>query len=60
MNSLGGSRAHIAKRFKASEFWAEARAAGATSTQFIGAMPDFLLNQEPSPDREQAGIVVRR
>jgi carnitine-CoA ligase len=47
---MAGATAYIAEKFSASEFWAEARAAGATSTQFIGPMPEFLLRQDPSPE----------
>lgn len=47
---MAGATAYIAEKFSASDFWAEARAAGATSTQFIGPMPEFLLRMDPSPD----------
>lgn len=47
---MAGAAVYIAEKFSATGFWAEARAAGATSTQFIGPMPDFLLRQDPDPE----------
>ena len=54
---IAGATAYIAPRFHASTFWREAIQTGATTTQLVGAMADFLLRQPASPD--DAGHAVR-
>jgi len=43
-----GTRVAVAKRFSASGWLADIRSAGATVTNILGAMSDFILAQEPS------------
>jgi len=47
---IPGSTAYIASGFHATTFWDEVRETGATTTQLVGAMPEFLLRQPPKPD----------
>lgn len=54
---IAGATAYIAPGFHASTFWREAIQTGATTTQLVGAMADFLLRQPASPD--DAGHAVR-
>jgi crotonobetaine/carnitine-CoA ligase len=42
-----GGCAHIAGRFRASTYWADALAAKAKTSQLLGAMAEFLIRQPP-------------
>jgi crotonobetaine/carnitine-CoA ligase len=47
---LCASTAYIASGFHAKSFWDEVRAVGATTTQLVGTMPEFLMLQTPKTD----------
>jgi crotonobetaine/carnitine-CoA ligase len=47
---IAGSRYVLQRRFSASEWIDQVRAAGATVTNFVGVMMDFVWQQEPRPD----------
>lgn len=47
---LRGGRAVIAPRFSAGDWVAHVRAAGATATNLLGVMMDFIHRQPPRPD----------
>ncbi|MBI2207563.1 MAG: AMP-binding protein [Candidatus Rokubacteria bacterium] len=50
---VAGARAVLLPRFSASEWLARARATGATVTNLLGVMMDFLFRQPPGPgDRD--------
>lgn len=50
---MAGSTIALARRFSASRFWDEVRAAGATRFNAIGAVGNFLYAQPPGPrDRD--------
>jgi crotonobetaine/carnitine-CoA ligase len=53
-NSLASHAcAYIAPTFSASKYWEQVRATGATTSQLVGSMAEFLLRQPPSPlDRD--------
>lgn len=54
-----GARAVLCPRFSASEWLAQARRVGATITNLLGVMMDFLFRQPPTPgDREHRLRVV--
>ncbi len=46
---LAGTPAHVARRFSASSWLDEVRAAGATVTNALGVMPEFIFRQPPTP-----------
>jgi crotonobetaine/carnitine-CoA ligase len=45
---LAGTPAHVARRFSASTWLDEVRAAGATVTNALGVMPEFVFRQPPT------------
>ncbi len=47
---LAGATYAFERRFSASQFWTQARQAGATVTYLLGAMVHILLKQAPGPD----------
>ena len=47
---IAGSRYVLHERFSASEWTTQIREAGATVTNFVGVMMDFVWQQEPRPD----------
>lgn len=47
---IPASTAYIASGFHATTFWDEVRDVGATTTQLVGTMPEFLMRQPPKPD----------
>ena len=47
---LAGATYAFEQRFSASQFWTQARQAGATVTYLLGAMVHILLKQAPGPD----------
>ena len=47
---LAGATYAFERRFSASQFWNQARQAGATVTYLLGAMVYILMKQEPGPD----------
>lgn len=47
---IAGCRYVMHERFSASEWTNQIRAAGATVTNFVGVMMDFVWQQEPRPD----------
>ncbi|HVQ77187.1 MAG TPA: AMP-binding protein, partial [Candidatus Binatia bacterium] len=50
---LTGTPAHVARRFSASTWLEEVRSAGATVTNALGVMPEFIFRQPPTArDRE--------
>jgi len=50
---LAGTPAYVARRFSASTWIEEVRAAGATVTNGLGVMPEFIFRQPPTPrDRD--------
>jgi crotonobetaine/carnitine-CoA ligase len=50
---LAGTPAHVARRFSASTWLEEVRSAGATVTNALGVMPEFIFRQPPTArDRE--------
>jgi crotonobetaine/carnitine-CoA ligase len=56
---LAGARAVLLPRFSASEWLAQARATGATVTNLLGVMMDFVFRQPPGPgDRDHRLRVV--
>lgn len=59
MSLLTGARLSIEPRFSASGFWPAARAAGATITYVLGAMPSLLFKQtESEHDRDNTMRLV--
>lgn len=46
---VSGASVALTRSFSASRFFAEARACGATVTNLLGSMVNFLWNQPPSP-----------
>ena len=51
-----GATAHIAGAFSASAFWETAARVGATTTELVGTMGEFLWRQPPRPSDRQHGI----
>ena len=51
-----GAPVALGRRFRASAFWAEARALGATTFNALGAMIPILLKQPPGPDDRAHGV----
>jgi crotonobetaine/carnitine-CoA ligase len=49
---------HMAPRFSARSFWAEAKAAGATHVHYLGGILQILLKQPPSPLDRTHGVRV--
>jgi crotonobetaine/carnitine-CoA ligase len=50
---LAGTPAYVARRFSASTWLEEVRACGATVTNALGVMPEFIFRQPPTPrDRD--------
>lgn len=47
---LIGASVALSERFSASRFWEEINATGATATNLLGSMTNFLWNQPPRPD----------
>jgi crotonobetaine/carnitine-CoA ligase len=47
---ISGMRAEVVKRFSASRWLADVRRSGATATNALGVMPEFILGQPPAPD----------
>jgi crotonobetaine/carnitine-CoA ligase len=45
-----GARVHVARRFSASHWLSEIRACGATVTNTLGVMPEYILAQPPKSD----------
>ena len=45
---LAGTPAHVARRFSASSWLDEVRASGATVTNALGVMPEFIYRQPPT------------
>jgi len=52
---MAGARAYVVERFSPSRWLDDLRASGATVTNALGVMPEFIFRQPPSPrDREHA------
>lgn len=50
---LADATVHLSRRFSASSFWDDVRAAGATQFNLLGSMTNILWNQPPGPrDRD--------
>jgi carnitine-CoA ligase len=50
---IGGARVYVARRFSPSRWLEEVRKSGATLTNGLGVMPEFIFRQPPTPrDRE--------
>ncbi|MGD0074450.1 MAG: AMP-binding protein [Candidatus Binataceae bacterium] len=47
---IAGSRAVLAPRFTATNWLADVRSYGATVTNALGVMPEFIFRQPPTPD----------
>ena len=47
---IPGSSAYVASGFHATNFWDEVRSVGATTSQLVGTMPEFLLRQPVKSD----------
>jgi crotonobetaine/carnitine-CoA ligase len=47
---IPGSTAYVASGFHVTTIWDEVRSIGATTTQLVGTMPEFLLRQPTRPD----------
>ncbi|MGE5512702.1 MAG: class I adenylate-forming enzyme family protein [Bacteroidota bacterium] len=51
-------RLEMTRRFSASRFWEQVRAAGATHIHFLGGILQMLLKQPPSPLDRQHGVRI--
>ncbi len=47
---IAGSRAVLARRFTATNWLADVRSHGATVTNALGVMPEFIFRQPPTPN----------
>jgi crotonobetaine/carnitine-CoA ligase len=47
---ITGMRAEVVKRFSASRWLADVRRSGATATNALGVMPEFILSQPPATE----------